>query len=495
MAKKRTYAIDLAIKGRDLFSATFKKLDRAMRFSPLMGAGKAIGGFIEKVPGLTFLGAGLAKVGSEMKSLALDASDFGSKFNDLAAQSGIGARALQEVAYAADQAGVPFDEFRAAVQRMAAVLGKGLKARDFTMLGKNAAGFVRALKGAKTSGAQFEVVLAQMAQIPDATKRAAFGMRIFGRAGVKLAALAGDGADGIRKMREEAQRLGLVMGDDAVARADAFGDTWAALGKTFEGLKRDFGSGLIEGLLPGMEDLLRNVKDNRAEIGAMVRDLGKDIGGGIVEVGKWLPGAFQSVKGAVEWLTGNSGLLAIGGIFTALMAHPLIATLVGIVASIKWLIDNTPKAATQSEKDKALLDARKKDGTLGGAMAVMGGETQGQSGPLGWAAGLMGAGAFVADEDRLIREAEERQRRLKQTESDTFDQTLPIRQLAENALQFSDVPGGGGQSIEKLQVEVVVKDPGDNVDGDATVKTQSKNVKSSTKKVGTRTTSHLKGGG
>lgn len=494
MGKKRTYAIDIAIKGRDFFSSTFKKLDRAMRFSPLMSAGKAIGGFIEKVPGLTFIGAGLARVGSELKALALDASEFGSQFNDLAAQSGIGARALQEVAYAADQAGVPFDEFRGAVQRMAAVLGKGLKARDLTMLGKNAAGFVRSLKGAKTSGAQFELVLAQMAQIPDATKRAAFGLRFFGRAGVKLAALAGDGADGIRKMREEARRLGLVMGDDAVAKADAFGDTWAALGKTFEGLKRDFGSGLIDGLLPGMEGLLRNVKDNRAEIGAMVRDLGKDIGGGIVEIGKWLPGAFQSVKSAVEWLTGNSGLLAIGGIFTALMAHPLIATLVGIVASIKWLIDNTPKAATQAEKDKALLDAHKKNGALGGAMAVMGGETQGQTGPLGWAAGVMNVGGFVANEKQALAEAEDRLKRLQQLENDTFNSQAPIRALAENALQFSDVPGGGGQSIEKLQVEVVVKDPGGNVDGDATVKTQSKNVKSTSKVVGNRTASHLKGG-
>lgn len=490
-AKKRSYAIDIAIKGRDFFTATFNKIGRAMKTSPLLSMGKAIGGFIEKIPGLTFLGAGIAKVGSELKALALNASEFGSNFNDLAAQTGIGTRALQEVAYAADQAGVPFEELRAGIQRMTAVLGKGLSARQFTMLGKGAAGFARALKGAKTPSERFELVLAQMAQVPDSAKRAAFGMQLFGRSGVKLAALAGDGADGIKRMREEAQRLGLVMSDADVARADAFGDTWAALGKTFEGLKRDFGSGLIEGLLPAMEELLGNVKDNRREIGAMVRDLGKDVGHGIIDVAVALKDAFQWSKGAVEWLAGNSGLLAVGGVLTVLAAHPFFAALGGAVWLVKWLIDNTPKPATQGEKDKALLDAVKKDGTLGGVMASMGGETQGQTGPMGLAAGIMQVGAFVSDQDRLVAEAEERQKRLKQLENETFNDTNRVRMLAENALQFSDVSGGGGQSIE---VNVNLNAPEGVVDGKPEVKAPAgTKVKSTATNTGARTTSHLKG--
>lgn len=491
-SKKRTYAIDIAIKARDFFSATFSKIGRAMKFSPLMSAGKALGGFIEKIPGLTFLGAGLARVGSELKSLALGASEFGSNFNDLAAQSGIASRALQEVAYAADQAGVPFEEFRAGIQRMTATLGKGLSAKQFTMLGKSAAGFVRSLRGAKTPSAQFEIVLGQLAAIPDSSKRAAFGMRLFGRAGVKLAALAGDGADGIRKMREEAQQLGLVMSDEAVANADAFGDTWAALGKTFEGLKRDFGSGLIAGLLPGMSDLLGYVKENRKEIGATVRELGKDIGGGLVEIGKWLPKAFADVKGAVEWLTGNSGLIAIGGILTALAANPFFAGILLAAGAIKWLIDNMPKEQTQSDKDKALLKGVKENGTLGGAMALSDGILDKGNGLFGIGDAAFNIGNFVANQDQWERDAKEREARLKQIESEAFNATLPLTAFADNTLQFSDVAGGGGQSIE---VNVNVKAPDGVLDGKPEVKAPTgAKTKTTTTNTAQRTTSHFKGG-
>ncbi len=489
MAKKRTYPIELVIRGKDLASAAIAKVGRALSFP--MKALSGLGGFIEKIPGLTIAGIELSRVATGLKDLAMGASDFGSKFNDLAAQTGIGTRALQEVAFAADQAGVPFEQFTAGLQKMTATIGKGVGARQLGMLGKNARGFAAALKKAPDTGARFELVLAQMAAIPDATKRAAFGMTFFGRSGVKLAGLAGQGADGIKALREEAEKLGLVMNDEEVKRADEFGDTWAALGKVFESGKRDLGTGLIEGLLPDMKDLLGNVKANRKEIGAMLKDLGRDVGHGLIDVAHGLKDAFVWAKGAVEWLAGNSGVVAIGGALALLATNPFFAAIAGLVAAVKWLQDQKAPAQTQSEADKGFITGVKKHGALGGAMAAMETSIREQPRGVGAMMGLINAGLAVRDQDQLMAEAQDRERQRMHQQSEAENAVLRMAAAASRATDMGS-PTWDQQSVD---VTVTVEDPGGLTSGDPTVKaTKGVSAKAKTRgNPGARTTSHLRG--
>ncbi len=349
MAKKRAYAVQLVITGKDLVSSVLGKVGRGVRAlvgGPLRGlaamgrllgsAASGIGGLVEKVPGLSLLGYGVASLVGHVRDLAVSASDAGSVFNDLGVQTGIGTRALQEVAYAADQAGVPLEQFRAGLQKMTATLGRGVKASQLQMLGRGARGFVKALKEAPTAGDKFELVLAQMAAISDTSQRAAFGMAFFGDAGVRLAAVAGDGADGIKRLRREAHELGLVMDEDAIARADEFGDTWGALSKTLTGAKRDFGTGLIEGLLPGLQELLGYTKSNRKEMGALIRDLGKKVGTGIIDAAKWV------IK-AVDWIVTHKGDIIdvakkVGIALAALAGLKVLGTAGGLLGGVAGLL-------------------------------------------------------------------------------------------------------------------------------------------------------------
>lgn len=487
MAKKRTYPIELVIRGKDLASAAIAKVGRALSFPAK--ALRGLGGFIEKIPGLTIAGIGLSQVAHGLKDLAVGAAEAGSVFNDLGTQTGIGTRALQEVAYAADQAGVPLEEFRAGLQRMAATLGKGIKASSLRMLGNSAQGFARAVNKAKSPGEKFELILAQMAAIPDATKRAAFGMQFFGRAGVRLAGLAGDGADGVKRLREEAEALGLVMSDEDIKRADEFGDTWAALGKVFESGKRDFGGGLIEGLLPDMKALLGNVKENRKEIGAMLKDLGRDVGRGIIDVAHGIKDAFLWAKGAVEWLAGNSGVVAIGGALTLLAANPFFAAIAAAVGSIKWLIDNVPKPVSQETKDKSLIAGVKRAGTLGGAMSIADSALD-KGGLLGIANSIAEIGGFVANQDQVLAEAMDRNQRANFNKSEAENSVFRMAAAAERAVAI-DAPTWQQQSVD---VTVTVEDPG-GVTSDPKVKaTKGVNAKAKTRgNVGARTASHLRG--
>ena len=312
MAKtKRKYGVSFELTGKDKASATFAKVRKvgidmgkafARPVTMMRSVTKGIGGFLQAVPGLQILGSHVVNIGQQIKGLAVDTANFADTLDNLRNHTGISAGALQEVAFAAGHAGVNFNEFQAAVQRMSATIGRGVTARQLVMLGRGAGSFTRALKGAKTPGERFEVVLNQMASIEDTSKRAAFGMLFFGRSGVKLAAAAGAGADALADMRKQAREMGLVMSDEEIAKADKFADTWANLGMMFETGKRDFGMGLIDGLLPALEELLGTTKDNRKEIGDLLKDLGRDVGKGIIDAAKW------TVE-AVKWLSANGGTI------------------------------------------------------------------------------------------------------------------------------------------------------------------------------------------
>ncbi len=307
----KSYAVAMVIKAKDTASPVFGKVGRGLK--SLGGAARGVGSqiaslvtspiralsgagsFLAALPGVSLIGSALKSAVTGLRDLAMGASEAGSNFNDLMARTGIGGRSLQEVAYAADQAGVSFDEFSAGLLKMTGAIGKGVKGGQLRMLGNDASRFVKAIKGKDRTEA-FELVLRQMAAIPDASKRAAFAQVFFGRSGIKLAAIAADGAEGLKKMRREAEELGLVMSDGDIARADDFGDTIGSLEKAFKGIKTTFGSGLIEGLLPDLKSLLTKFKENRVEVMGFVRDLGKKVGEGVVAVAEGLVSAFGWLK-------------------------------------------------------------------------------------------------------------------------------------------------------------------------------------------------------
>jgi len=382
MAGKK-YSVQLVLRAKDLVSSAFAKVGRGLKafgrglalpVQRIARIGSAVSGFIRHVPGIHFLGAAVARVGGFLADAAQHASDVGSAFNDLTARTGIAPKVLQEVAYAADQAGVPLQEFTSGVQRMSAVLGRQLKPQQFRMLGREASAFVRAIKG-KSATEQFEAVLSMMTRIPKASERAAFAQIFFGKAGVKLAAIAGDGAEALAKVRRETEELGLIMSDEAIQQADAFGDTWAALGKVWASLKTDFGSGLIEGLLPEMQELLTKFKENRAAVREFVRDLGQKIGTGVVDTVK-------GIADGLKWIIENKGLVmgaaaAMGAAFIASLG-PVGAALAVITAAIAGVIkaltdwadqtkgerkEATAKAMTISDRHRGFLDAIAGPGT------------------------------------------------------------------------------------------------------------------------------------
>jgi len=120
---------------------------------------------------------------------------------------------------------------------------------------------------------QFLMIAQAISQIEDPTTRTALAMDIFGRSGASLIPLLAEGSDGIKRMMEEAKRLGITFTDETAARAEAFGDTMDKLKFSFMGVMN--------------------------QIGPMVADI----------MEKWIPAIVESTASAVKWIQDNEELV------------------------------------------------------------------------------------------------------------------------------------------------------------------------------------------
>jgi hypothetical protein len=212
------------------------------------GLGDGIAATSGRLAGLFgLLGAGGAGAIAAAYGLAQSASDLGSEIHDTSVKLGIGAEALTEYRYVADQAGIEVATFDKGVEKLgvnAVEAAKGNKqlSAAFRALGvrvKDTKGHMRPMEDVLDS------TFVALSKIKDPLKRNQIAFRLFGKSGVELTKILADGAEGIKAGREEARRLGVVWSDDAAGAADAFGDGVSALGKRLNAFKTLVGVRLL----------------------------------------------------------------------------------------------------------------------------------------------------------------------------------------------------------------------------------------------------------
>ena len=177
----------------------------------------------------------MAMGGAIAAPLLLAAKHFasaGDTIQKMSARTGMSAKALSELGFAAERSGTNLKTLEKGGRRMQRNIvdaGRGLSTAvdAFGMLGLS----VDDLNGLSPEK-QFELIADRISKIEDPTKRAALAQMIFGRAGAELIPLLNEGAAGMAKLRKKAQELGITMSqDDANAAAkltDAMSDVWAA---------------------------------------------------------------------------------------------------------------------------------------------------------------------------------------------------------------------------------------------------------------------------
>ena len=262
----------------------------------------------------------------------------GSAATDGAARTGLSTEAYQELAYAAQQCGVPMELLEASLGKVTAMAGKAANgdkeaAKAFEALGISV---TDANGKVKSSEQLFNETTAALAAIEDPAKRAAAAQALYGESAAKLMPLLSQGTEGIEAMRAEAELLGIVLSDEDVAAADAFGDSMDMLTGIVRGLAFDIGTAL----LPFLQRLVDGFKEwylaNRELIGKGLTILSTLLGAIVRVIGSVISVVNDLVDSTIGWDNVFKIIIAaVGFLSTALAGLAIVlGTIVAIVGAV-----------------------------------------------------------------------------------------------------------------------------------------------------------------
>lgn len=282
------------------------------------------------------IGAPIMAVGSAITG-ALEGATYAAikgqeAFADMATRTGMSAEFLSEVGYAAGLADISIEQLETSLVKMALAqqnLRQGMKTTvdQFAELGITA----KDLEGLSPEEV-FNKIADALSKVGDQAKKATIARGIFGRGGVQMLPLIGQGARGIAAGRAEAVRVGASVTGEAAAKADEAGDMFNRLSAAIQGLANAVGNVLMDRLIQ-LVTILTNLVARASEYVRVHPELiaqAQQFGIALVEVGAAITGVGVAIEGM-------SYLLSPGGIFTiaAALVLYLTGTLDGLIAQWK----------------------------------------------------------------------------------------------------------------------------------------------------------------
>lgn len=172
-----------------------------------------------------------------------------SQFQDLSDKTGISAKSISSLAFAAGQTGVDLSNLQMAMKSVAKWTGASDK--EFAKFGINAKKFK-----SMSPEDQFKTFAEAVSRIKHPTDRAAAAIELFGKTGQDLLPLIEHGASGITALQREAERLGLTMSNEDAEAGEKFGDSLAVVGQQVAALGNKIGSILIPHLQPLIDKVI-----------------------------------------------------------------------------------------------------------------------------------------------------------------------------------------------------------------------------------------------
>lgn len=214
------------------------------------------------IAGTAAVAAGVALVAVTKK--AIDAAD---ELSKTAQKVGITTEALSGLAYAAELSGVSSETLSTSLSKLnknisEAAQGSKEQAEAFDAIGVSATNADGSLRGADKVLAD---IATKFSSYADGAEKSAIAQALFGRSGAELIPLLNSGADGLEKMRAEAEKLGIIIDTKTGKDAEAFNDTITKLGKSVDAL----GLGIAKELLPTLQAIADKFVDMQSEGGGV----------------------------------------------------------------------------------------------------------------------------------------------------------------------------------------------------------------------------------
>lgn len=282
----------------------------------------------------------LAGVSAALYKVVFGAAESGDAIRDASLRIGVSTSAFQKWQFAATQSGIAADKVEGILTKFSksigdAAIGTGEGLHVFRGLGIS-------LKDASGKARSMEQILPELAdkfkKIQDPALKNAVLMRLFGREGAKMGELLSGGSEGIKALGDEAERLGLIIGDDKINQADAFNDAWGKLTLSIGRARDAFGAELFPVMTKLFEDLSTMIAENRPQIIAFAQAFAKELPGILVTLRDLVVGLYNAVQPLITAFravssvfgTTNTVMLIMGGI----IGGKLIVALASFIGSL-----------------------------------------------------------------------------------------------------------------------------------------------------------------
>jgi len=322
--------------------------------------------------GLSLVAAGtaiLAPLGAALKTF----SQIGDGVAKMARRTGLSVQAVQALGFAAKLSGADMESLEKGVRRMQRSIydaGRGLTTATDAF---GDLGLAFADLDGLAPERQFRLLAERLSRVDDASKKAAIAQQIFGRSGTMLLPMFEQGADGLDRLMQRFESLGVTLTREEAEAAERFTDTLTDLWTAVR-----YGVGLLGAALePEIRDLIKSGQEWLRTAVAWVRE-NRDLIGQYammaLKVGAWAVGIGAALVVVGKLATGVAGLIGVlktlAGVFAALGAAvgigtgPLLAV-VGVVAAVVYAVYRLTSYTAQltKEKERALAVADRERAT------------------------------------------------------------------------------------------------------------------------------------
>lgn len=155
--------------------------------------------------------------------------EYASSLAEVAQQLGVTTKDLQTFRFAAGQVGVSQEQLETGLSKLTITLGKVAAGAKAPAAALSAIGIsADELKG-KDTGEAFRIIADGLQKITDRSQRAAVEVAIFGKAGSALDNLLAGGSAALNELSLAAEKLGIVLSDEQIQKADDTADKLEAL--------------------------------------------------------------------------------------------------------------------------------------------------------------------------------------------------------------------------------------------------------------------------
>ena len=267
----------------------------------------------------------IAAVTTAIGALSLKTGEYASKLSTLEQQTGLNTDTLQEYEYFCKKVGGSSDALFNSISKLSSTLpeiatGTGKQAEALDKLGinvTNADGSLRSMNDLMPE------IIGKLQGVEDITLRNNIAYELFGKSSKELSALMGTSSEEMGKLRNEAHSLGLVMGEDALKRANDFKAGVETLKAQFAAIGLEIGNKFIPILNETFIPLVQNTLIPLLHTGA-------DAVGVFAKAFSALPSELQGVSMGLVGVLGAAGPVALvaGKVTLAVKAAiPFLASL------------------------------------------------------------------------------------------------------------------------------------------------------------------------